>query len=175
MTRRRTRVVLITTIALGVSLLLAGGAGTVSAHDNVPVEPGASGHCESNDSGGSFAFHGPGDHENNFVSGPGEAGSAGEMVVYFAETQGDCGGSEDKYLEVHVISSQNNVQYCYSSESDGDDGDTGHGDEPTDNVTAGAGAGEITVNDGSRNYPPGHEKNDNDACEYNAHNNETSG
>lgn len=172
MTEQRTLGSIVLALALGVSLLLAGGAGVVSAHNNIQYEPGASGHCESGDNGGSFAVHAPADDHYNYADGE-EAQSGTQMLVYFAETQGDCGGTEDKYLEVHVISAAYNVQYCYSEQSDGDDGDTGHSDEPTDPVTAGAGAGEVTVNDGSRNYPPGHPANDNEACEFNAHNNES--
>lgn len=153
-------------------LLLAVAAGTVAAHDNFPHEPGASGHCDNAEGdGGAFAFHGPGDHENNFADAE-EAQSAATTVVFFAETQGECGGSNDTYLEAHVINSDSNVQYCYDEESDGDEGDSGRGDEPTDNATAGAGAGEINVNEGSRNHPPGHPENHNgdDECAYNAHN-----
>lgn len=156
------------------AFLLTVAAGAVAAHDNVPAEPGASGHCESGDDGGSFAVHGPGDHVNDFADAE-EAQSAGQTAVHFAETRGECGGSGDAYLEVHVISAQNNAQYCYSGESDGDDGDTGHGDEPTDDATAGAGAGEVTVADGSRNYPPGHGENDNDACAYDANDTRSGG
>lgn len=153
---------------LAVSMLVAGGTGTVVAHDNVPVEPGASGSCGADGDGGAFAVHGPGDHENNFA-GPDEAQSAARAAVYFARTGGECDSGE-RYVEVHVISASQNVQYCYSEASDGDDGDTGHSSEPTDDVTAGNGAGEVTINDGSKNYPPGHQENDNDACEYHAHN-----
>lgn len=154
--------------AVAALLLLTVAAGAVTAHDNVPAEAGASGHCESGDDGGSFAVHGPGDHVNDFADAE-EAQSAGRMAVYFAETQGDCGGSEDRYVEVHVISAESNVQYCYSNESDGDEGDSGYGDEPTDDATASAGIGEVNVDDGSRNWPPGHPENDDDACTYNAH------
>lgn len=158
-------------LAAATAVLLAVAAGGVAAHDNVPAEPGASGHCADNDSGGAFAFHGPGDHENNFV-GPAEAQSAGAMAVYFAETQGDCGGGNETYLEAHVISAAVNAQYCYDERSDGDEGDAGRGDEPTDNATASNGLGEVNVNDGSRNHPPGDEENENgeSECEYNAHN-----
>lgn len=152
---------------LAVSMLVAGGTGTVVAHDNVPVEPGASGSCGADGDGGSFATH-VGDHEQNYT-GPAEVQSAAAAAVYFARTGGEC-DSDERYVEVHVISASQNVQYCYSEASDGDEEDTGHGDEPTDNVTAGAGAGEVTVDDGSRNYPPGNPDNDNDSCAYNAHN-----
>lgn len=158
-------------IVAAVLLLTAIGAGAAVAHDNVPAEPGASGHCDSDEAdGGSFAVHGPGDHTNDFADAE-EARSTGDMAVYFAETQGECGGNGSQYLEVHVISAQNNVQYCYDERSDGDDGDTGRGDEPTDNVTAGAGAGEVNVNEGSRNHPPGDPENDNGEreCTYDGH------
>jgi len=168
----RSRLVL--TVVLAASLLSVGAAGSAAAHDNIPVEPGASGHCEDGESGGAFAVHGPGDHESDFV-GPAEARSAASLAVYFAETQGECGSDDDRYLEAHVISAQTNAQYCYSEESDGDEGDEGHGDEATDPVTADAGAGEVTVNDGSRNWPPGHPDNGNDACDYDAHNSDESG
>lgn len=155
---------------LAASMLVAGGTGTVVAHDNVPVEPGASGSCNNADGdGGGFAVHGPGDHENNFA-GPAEARSAARGAVYFAETGGEC-GSNESYVEVHVVSAAQHVQYCYSEESDGDPGDTGHGDDPTDEVTAGNGAGELNVHDGMRNHEPGHPDyhDDGNACEYNQH------
>jgi hypothetical protein len=153
------------------TVLVAVASGAVAAHDNIPQEPGASGYCDNaNGDGGSFAVH-FGDHENNAMD-PQEAQSAAQMAAYFAQTGGECGGSDDRYLEAHVISAQQNVQYCYGERSDGDDGDQGRGDDPTDAVTAAAGAGELNANGGSRNRPPGHEENNNGEaeCEYNAHN-----
>ena len=155
-----------------VASMLLSGAGPVAAHDNVPAEPGASGSCQDGDQGGAFAAHGPGDHENNLADEE-EAESAAQGAVYAAETRGEC-GDDNRYFEAHVISAAVNVQYCYSEESDGDEGDTGNGDDGTDNVTTGAGAGEVNVNDGTRNYPPpGQEddpQNEDQACEYNSHN-----
>ena len=158
-------------LVAAVTVLLAVASGAVAAHDNVPQEPGASGYCDNaNGDGGSFAAH-VGDHENNAADAQ-EAQSAAQMAVYFTQTGGECGGSDDKHIEAHTVSAQQNVQYCYDEQSDGDNGDEGRGGDPTDPTTAGAGAGEINVNDGSRNYPPGHEENENgdNECEYNAHN-----
>lgn len=158
-------------VGAAIVVLLAVAVGGAAAHDTFIVEPGASGHCESGDEGGSFAHH-AGDHYVNFPDAESTQRTR-DAVVYFAETEGDCGGDDQRYLEVHVTSTAANAQYCYDERSDGDDGDTGHSDEPTDPVTASNGLGEVTVNDGTRNAPPGseHEKNDNEqeACTYNRH------
>jgi hypothetical protein len=158
-------------IAATAVVLLAVAAGGVAAHDNVPAEPGASGHCADDGSGGEFNIHGPGDHETNLTN-PAEVQSAVMMTMYFAQTQGECGADNETYLEAHVISADRNAQYCYGNRSDGDQNDTGRGDEPTDNTTAGAGLGEVNENEGSRNYPPGHARNENGEaeCRYNDHN-----
>lgn len=159
---------LLLAVVLVVSVLAAGATGSVVAHDNVPAEPGASGSCGAGDGGGSFAVH-VGDHENNLADEE-EARNGSEAATYAAENEGDCG--EDGYFEVHVISAAKNVQYCYSERSDGDDGDSGNGNETTDNVTASNGLGEVNVNNGSRNYPPPGDPDNSDggACTYNRHN-----
>lgn len=151
-------------VVLATSLLLIGAVGPGLAHDNFPVEPGASGSC-----GGGSAEVTFGEHANSLVD-PAEVGSAASAVTYFAENGGEC---EDGYVEAHVRSAALTAQYCYSEESDGDSGDAGNGEDPTDAVTTTVGAGELNlgeVGNGTRNYPPGHadseEKNE-AYCTYN--------
>lgn len=159
---RPARARLILTCLLIASLLSVGAVGSVAAHDTVVVEPGASGSCDNADGeGGSFEVH-QGDHvEHNSLMGPDEARSTIDAITHFVEHGGECESEheresteDDDYFEVHVNSAAQNAQYCYSEDSDGDSGDSGTGDEPTDSVTAGAGIGEVNVGEGSRDHPP---------------------
>lgn len=158
------------TVLVALVLVTVAGVGSVAAHDTVPVEPGASGSCDTaGGDGGSFEAH-VGDDSLSHTD-PQEARNTVGAAEHFVESRGECGSGSDDYVEVHVTSGARNVQYCYSEQSDGDDGDGGHGDEPTDNTTAGAGAGEI--NEGPEQL---HGAPYGDAyCDYNRDGNESGG
>lgn len=168
------RVIRTLIIGTGALVVVAGGSGPVAAHDSVIVEAGASGTCGGGGgSGGSFETH-VGDHvEYISHTDPEELNSTASAARYFVHHEGDCGS--DGYLEAHANSIALTVQYCYSEESDGDPGDEGNGDEPTDSVTASNGAGELNIADQGGEKPPGKsgEADGNTYCEYDKDGSET--